>query len=214
MGAKSCMLVYSDGDAIEVLKSAPVLDRAATATLAKTLFPAEMLQPLADVSLQETYPPEEELYIACFPGLAIVMARDFGIDRPSELPPTFLKNATGPVVYLHAMHSVVDWSAFAVWRAGSLVRSLSLSPDDGVIEDIGARLPFEAPYWAGAHSADDPEELEDEDYEPYPLPFHPLDLGEVALLNFLGFQIEGYIADFKVTPENIPLMRFKRERGH
>jgi hypothetical protein len=214
MGAKSCMLFFCDGDAVKVLKSAPVLDRAATTALAKSLFPTEMLQPLTDGSLLESYPSEEELYIACYPGLSIVIARDFAIDRPSELPPAYFQGATGPVVYLHAMHSVVDWFAFAIWREGKLERSLSLSPDDGVLEDIGARLPFEAPYWDGAHSADDPEELEDEDYEPYPLPFHPLDFGEVVLLNFLGFQYEGDIADFKVTPENIPLMRFKRVRGH
>ncbi|MGW3628080.1 DUF6928 family protein, partial [Streptomyces sp. NPDC000880] len=29
------------------------------------------------------------------------------------------------------MHSVVDWLAFAVWEDGRLIRSLSLSPDDG-----------------------------------------------------------------------------------
>jgi hypothetical protein len=54
------------------------------------------------------------------------------------------------------MHSVVDWFAFAVWQDGRLKRSLSLSPDSGVLEDIGAKLPFEEPYWSGKHPAVNP----------------------------------------------------------
>lgn len=38
-------------------------------------------------------------------------------------------------MYLHAMHSVVDWFAFAVWGPdGKLRRALSVSPANGVIE--------------------------------------------------------------------------------
>jgi hypothetical protein len=33
--------------------------------------------------------------------------------------------AAGRRVVLHAMHSVVDWLAFAVWEDGRLLRSLS-----------------------------------------------------------------------------------------
>jgi len=43
---------------------------------------------------------------------------------------------------------------------GVLQRALTLSPDSGVIEDIGFRLPFEEPSWAGEHPAADPEEDE------------------------------------------------------
>jgi hypothetical protein len=85
------------------------------------------------------------------------------------------------------MHSVVDWFAFAHWNNGRLVRSLSLSPDSGILEDIGLKLAFEEPYWSGQHPAGD-----DEDDE-YPLPFHPLDLGEAALSEFFGGQIDGFI---------------------
>ena len=49
------------------------------------------------------------------------------------------------------MHSVVDWLAFAKWKNGELVRSLSLSPDSGILEDIGLRLPFEEPFWSSKH---------------------------------------------------------------
>ncbi len=76
------------------------------------------------------------------------------------------------------MHSVVDWLAFAVWEDGRLVRSLSLSSDDGVMEDVGDPMPFEAAYWGGEYPVPHDPEWSD---EPYPLPFHPLELGEVAL---------------------------------
>ncbi|WP_439145646.1 DUF6928 family protein [Streptomyces canus] len=33
------------------------------------------------------------------------------------------------------MHSVVGWFAFAAWGDGRLLRSLSLSPDSGIIEN-------------------------------------------------------------------------------
>ena len=85
------------------------------------------------------------------------------------------------------MHSVVDWFAYAVWSKGALQRSLSLSPDSGILEDIGARFAFEAPFWSGRHPAHDPGEGDDE----YPFPFHPLDLGEAALAELFGYQLEG-----------------------
>jgi hypothetical protein len=106
------------------------------------------------------------------------------------------------------MHSVVDWFAFAVWRGGRLERALSLSPDSGILEDIGAKLPFEQPYWAGEHPAIDPEEEEDT----YPFVFHPLELGEAALGEFFGYQLEGVLDETLFDPEEIALMRFKRGR--
>lgn len=71
------------------------------------------------------------------------------IDFPSQLPEHLVAASAGRRLVLHAMHSVVDWLAFAVWEDGGLVRSLSLSPDSGIIENIGEPLPFELPYWAG-----------------------------------------------------------------
>ncbi|MFG2262275.1 DUF6928 family protein [Streptomyces sp. NPDC048720] len=110
------------------------------------------------------------------------------IDRPSELPEHLVTASAGRRLVLHAMHSVVDWLAFAVWEDGRLVRSLSLSPDSGVIEDVGEPLPFELPYWAGDRPV---VPWPDEEEEPYPLPFHPLDLGEDALRALCGFVREG-----------------------
>jgi hypothetical protein len=203
------MLIYSNGTAREILKSKPVLDRDATTAFAKKLFPSEKLELLDDGSLSYTCPPDDELVVGCFPDLAIVAAKEFGIDYPSKLPATFVESAPGQAVYLHAMHSVVDWFAYAVWKDGKLQRSLSLSPDSGVLEDIGHRLPFEEPYWAGLHPAIDPEEDDSE----YPFVFHPLELGEAALLELFGYQLEGVVDPSHLEPEEVRLMRFKRSKS-
>lgn len=133
-----------------------------------------------------------------------------GRDRPSTLPSAFIEESRGRTLYLHAMHSVVDWFAYAVWRDAKLVRALSLSPDDGIIEDIGTREPFEEPYWNGDHPAVDPSE---EDEAAYPFPFHPLELGEAALGALFGYHLEGPIDASLLEPESIPLARFKRSKS-
>ncbi|MDZ7937177.1 MAG: hypothetical protein U5M53_02405 [Rhodoferax sp.] len=212
MGAKTWMIVYADGDARSLLANAPAMDRVATTKLAEALFPKDKLEPLKDGSLMWTSPPDDELHIGCFPGVSVIAAKEFGADHPSKLPDAFIARAQSGTLFLHAMHSAVDWFAFAVWRDGKLVRSLSLSPDSGVIEDIGERLPFELPYWAGEHSAMDPDDEDDND-APYPFPFHPLELGEAALREFFGYQLEGYMDASLLDPETVALARFKRKRS-
>jgi hypothetical protein len=92
------------------------------------------------------------------------------------------------------MHSASDWLAYAVWQDGGLLRSLSLSRDGGVTEDIGAPLPFEASFWAGEHPVAGSRRFPGG--PPYPLPFHPLELVEAALLALAGFAVEGRPADY------------------
>lgn len=208
MGAKTWMLVFADGNAREALAAKPALNRAASAKFAASLFPHEKLELLGDGDLSCTCPPNHELHIGCFPGVSVVAAKEFGIDAPSKLPHKFIAAGGNGVVTLHAMHSVVDWFAYAVWANGKLVRSLSLSPDSGIIEDMGQRLPFEEPYWSGEHPAMDSEDEKDA----YPFPFHPLELAEEALKDRFGYQLEGFIDPSLLEPESIPLLRYKRSR--
>jgi hypothetical protein len=106
------------------------------------------------------------------------------------------------------MHSVVSWSAFAVWENGILKRSLSLSPDSGVLENLGQPRGFEQAYWAGQHPMVEP----GEDQGEHALLFDPLDLGEAALLDLFGYQLEGVIGADEVAPEGIALQRYRRVR--
>jgi hypothetical protein len=209
VGAKTWMLAYTDGKADLALKANPELDRPTTAAVAKRLFPSETLRPMADGDLAYTCPPDNEVHLGCFPGLTIVAAKEFGIDNPSKLDVRFLDFAKGRTVYLHAMHSAVDWFAYAVWIDGKLERSLSLSPDSGIVEDIGQRRAFEEPFWSGMRPVFEPGE-EDGDY---PFQFHPLELGEAALQDLFGYQLEGMIDPSNIELEAIPLMCFERKKA-
>jgi hypothetical protein len=205
MGAKTWMLVYADSDAKQALRARPQLDREATLQLAKKLFAGEALEQLEDGDLCYTCPPDDEVHMGCFAGVSIVAAKEFGIDCSSSLPPAFIEAGGNGKVILHGMHSVVDWFAFALWSNRKLIRSLSLSPDSGILEDIGQRLPFEEPYWTGKHPA------VDDDEDSYPFAFHPLELGEAALNEFFGYVLEGRIEPTQLDPESVPLMRYKRK---
>ncbi len=207
MGAKTWMLCLLT--LVPVTPAAkPSLDREATQKLADSLFPGEKLEPIGDGDLSYTCPPDNEVHIGCFPGVSVVAAKEFGIDYPSKLHQRFIAAGGKGTVTLHAMHSVVDWFAYAMWANGKLVRSLSLSPDSGIMEDIGQHLPFEEPYWSGAHPA-----VDDEEEDAYPFPFHPLELGEATLKDQFGYQLEGYIDASLLEPESIPLVRYKRSRS-
>ena len=131
----------ANGNVGEALRGGPQLDRDATLrTCQPVCFLADKLALIGDGDLSYTCPPVDELHIGCFPGVSILAAKEFGIDYPSKLPMPFISAGGSGTVYLHAMHSVVDWFAFAQWINGKLVRSLSLSPDSGILEDIGQRL--------------------------------------------------------------------------
>jgi len=205
------MLVYADGDPSEVLCRKPLLNREASLELAQALFPKETLVPQEDGDLSYTNPPGNEIYVGHLGDVAVLAAKEFARDRPSRLLTRFLTGATHRQAYLHAMHSVSGWFAYAHWKDGQLVRSLSLCSDMGVLEDVGSRRPFEKPYWEGKYPVMGPKVS-----DAYPFPFHPLDMGEAALNDLFGYQIEGSgccTDRLLEEPEMIPLLRFKRKRS-
>jgi hypothetical protein len=209
MGAKTGILAYTDGDLSSLLRSVPQPEPIAAAELIMRLFPDwQIIEPARESTLaDETYPREGFTYAAVFPGTDILCDQRLMLyDKPSQLPQRLIDASRGRKLILHAMHSVVDWFAYAVWENGRLIRSLSLSPDDGIIENIGEPYSFEQPYWAGQHPV---EPMFEDDDEPYPLPFHPLDLGEEALLALFGFQIEGRHDRNQIDAEQVPLLGFR-----
>jgi hypothetical protein len=202
MGAKDWILLYAEENVAEVLRSHPQPDRVATRALIERLHPGARLTEIADGTLAESANPRDGfVYAGVFAGLTVVCSGEVALDRPSTLPAKYLAQANGKTVYLHAMHSVVDWFAYAIWTPDKqLLRALSLAPDGGVFENFGDPLPFERAYWAGEH------QLEAENGEPeYPLPFHPLELAEDALRALFGFNYEGYLLDGDPDLEEIVL---------
>lgn len=203
MGAKTWMIVQADGPvrAIRpVLEAGEEPDPAATAAFVTQCFPKADYRPSGSGPLYDTSPRQGRVVAGCWPGLRLIAHESFAIDHPSRTAPALI--APRGTTVLHVMHSVVDWFAYAVWQDGQLQRALSLNPDRGVIEDIGARLPFEQPFWDGPRT-------EDEDY---PLPFHPLDLGEAALVALFGYQLEGELIPDLLDPAGVTLLHFERQR--
>jgi hypothetical protein len=80
--------------------------------------------------------------------------------------------------------------------------------DNGITEDVGERPVFELPLWDGAHSV----EL-DADEPAYPLPVHPLELGDGALRELSGYALEVSPEGSVASPEEIPLAGFRRRPG-
>ena len=189
MGAKDALIVYADGDVATVLASRPTLDRAATDALVRRLFAGRAVTAADDLTLAEVGIPDRDMvYAAVWPGVSMVCTPQVALDRPSELGARFLAEYPGRSVYVHAMHSVVDWFALGVWGPdGELQRALSVSGGSGaVVEDMGERLAVEESFWSGSHPASD-----DED-DDYPFPVHPLELSEACLHHLFGFVLEGY----------------------
>ncbi|WP_432970921.1 DUF6928 family protein [Dactylosporangium sp. CA-233914] len=209
MGAKTALLVYAEGDVATALRDAVELDRAATEALVARLVPGLDVVAVEDGNLRRNInPPKGLLYAGVFRGLAVICAAELGEIRPGYLRPGWLAEGAGRRVILHSMHSVSDFLGFGVWGAdGTLERALCLSPDDGIVEDYGDRLPFEQAYWAGRHPVEDDDD--DDDDEPYPLPFHPLELGEDALAALCGFVIEGIPLEGMPDLGRVPLAGFR-----
>jgi hypothetical protein len=191
MGAKTALLAFTEGDIRPALMGATRSERAETETLVRRVYPGYDVAPVDDGTLWDcVYPPDDITYATKLAGAEVFCDRRLVLDRPSELPEHLREAGAGMRIIMHGMHSVVDWLCFAVWEDGELIRSLSLSPDGGVEENIGEPYDFELPYWAGAHPVEPVSGWPDEG--PYPLPFHPLELGEEALRALFGFVLEGH----------------------
>jgi hypothetical protein len=208
MGAKTGLLAFADGEVAAALRHAAGADPGETAALINQVHPGYLVQRIDDGVLgDDTYPPDEITYATITGGVTVLCDQRFMIDRPSQLPRHLIELAVGRTVILHAMHSVSDWLAFAVWQTGDLVRSLSLSPDGGIGENIGAPLDFELPFWAGEHPVTPV--LGWPDQRSYSLPFHPLELGEAALRALFGFILEGRPRPDDVDPFNVPMCGYR-----
>jgi hypothetical protein len=209
MGAKTGVLVFADTDVPTALRAATCPpDREQVAALVRRVHPGHVVEHVDDSELGDVvYPPTELIYVTSVGGVDIMCDQRFMIDFPSQLPRHLLDLAAGRTTILHAMHSVVDWFAFAVWENGALVRSLSLSPDEGIGENIGEPFEFERAYWAGEHPVMPTPGWPNQ--KPYPLPFHPLDLGEEALRALFGFIIEGTPLPTDIDPYSVPMYGFR-----
>lgn len=205
------MLAYTDGD-LRAALTAGLPSTGGEAEVVHQVHPdAVAVTPIHGLELSDcAYPPDAQTYVGVSAGTTVVADQRLMIDRPSTLPTHLLEAACGRRVVLHVMHSVSDRLGFAEWDGnGELVRSLSVAPEGGVIEDIGEKFAFELPFWAGAHPVL-PEPGWD-GAQNYPLPFHPLEMGEEALRHLFGFIVEGRSKPDDVDAGLVTLQGFRVE---
>lgn len=123
MGSKASLLAFARQRPRAALRPGLVADEAEARLLAATVLAVEGLEPAGPRVLDEVVRPKPRLVCAGqFADVDILTSQDLGRSCPSEL-------------------------AEYVSRTGSL----RLSPDEGVIEQIGNPLPLERGFWAGQH---------------------------------------------------------------
>ncbi|MEZ5209859.1 MULTISPECIES: DUF6928 family protein [unclassified Gordonia (in: high G+C Gram-positive bacteria)] len=190
MGVKLAVLYYpsdSAGDAPD------------PAEAVATLFPRSRYEADGEGDLvQYGFPAQGELCAGRLRDGLLVTTRDAALFNPTKLHKRYRSPALGGGPILLTQRSQYDMFAYARWESGTLIRSLSVNPGSGVWESIGAPEPFEEPFWAGKRPAG----------PGYPLPFHPLDLGEAALNALLGVVLEGPPGPGLLDADQIGLTRF------
>lgn len=152
MGAKTALLAITDGDLRPALRGASRCDVDEAEHLVRQVHPGHGIAAIGDGTLlDDTNPPDDVTFATVLAGAEVLCDGRLVLDRPSQLPEHLRKLSVGRRMIMHGMHSVVGWLCFAVWEDGVMVRALSLSPDSGILEDIGEHYDFEQPYWAGEH---------------------------------------------------------------
>lgn len=201
MGSKSAILVLAEAKPGEKLQEVSARGQNVSKLFAEKLLgrvaPSVRLLPL-DLAV---WPDFGAVCAASIPGIDIVCSRELLRRNPSELTELVGELAPGREGYAVFMDSAEDWAAFAVWSKGTLMRSLSISPESGVDEDLGKKLSFETPFWGASRPVRESVD--------YPLPFHPIDLGNEALRDFFGFILEGREGDDCFDPEETEIWEFR-----
>lgn len=188
MGLNDTLVVFADGNPIDVLRACPVLDKPATRQLAERLFPGAAIEEIGDQLLVDALnPPEDIAYVGCFGGLDLVCSWRLTPRRPSELDPVVLAATERRHVFLHAAHSDAQWCAYGLWRDGARIRALSVCADPGVLEDEGDPLDFED----GCHRE------------------RPVALGDLAMRFMFGFSRTEDDRIDDVDPELIPVVAYR-----
>lgn len=181
----------------------PVDDSARDDAIMRGLFPRTDYIEHGQVNLVDGGFPERGLLsVGSFESGELVATRDAHLYNPSKLHRRYLKAAIGRTLVLVTQRSFNDMFAYARWEDGELICSISVNPVGGVWENIGAPEEFEVPFWRGDHVVDGT----------YPLPFDPVEFGDVVLRSVLGLLYEGPPDPSLTSPEDVRLRAFTPRR--
>ncbi|GHH13191.1 DUF6928 family protein [Streptomyces lanatus] len=200
MGSKVSVLAFARQAPREMLHPELVDDAPSSRRLVERILPDQGMEPVGPVTLDEALWPLPG--IACagsFEGLELITSLDLRERRPSDLSEGIHRWGVDRNAFAVFMDSIVGWAAFAMWDRGRLRRSVSISLEEGVIEDEGVRFEFEHAYWSRPVGAG--------------LGFHPIELGNEALREFFGFVLEGRWDQHCIDPEEISVTQYSAQNA-
>ena len=171
MGWSVALACSTAGGAAEAFRPGLTQDPGAAAALARRLYPDYTVVETGDTVLDfALWPYEDELFVGAY-GEALVVCdrRLFRVDDQARgLADEIARAVPGGSCGVLVLHSVVSGCWFRWYEDNRPQRDVFVTADDGVVVDLGDRLPAERPFWAGI-DAGAPDVPLPFDYEEYGL---------------------------------------------
>ncbi|WP_442875732.1 DUF6928 family protein [Actinoallomurus sp. NBC_01490] len=178
----------------------PDPDRAVA--LARRLYPEHTVTETGDTVLDfALWPYEDELFVGAYGDALVVCDRRLFCvdDRARHLADEIARALPGGSCGVLVLHSVVSGCWFRWYSGDRARRDVYVTAEDGVVVDIGARLPAEAPFWKAI----------DDGASDVPLPFDYEEYGMALAREHLFGRAIAERGDDGFLPLELPLRRFK-----
>jgi hypothetical protein len=202
MGWSVALACSSVGEASQAFGPGLAQDSGDAAALARRLYPGHSVTETGDTVLDfALWPYEDELFVGAYGDALIVCDRRlFGIDdQARHLADEIAAALPGGSCGVLVLHSVVSGCWFRWYEENRPRRDVFVTADDGVVVDLGERLPVEAPFWKAV----------DDGASDVPLPFDYEKYGMALAREYLfGRDIAQRGPDGFLALE-LPLRRFK-----
>jgi uncharacterized protein DUF6928 len=202
MGWSVALACASLGEPEDAFRQGLAPDPDAAADLARRLYPRVSVVETGDTVLDfALWPYEDELFVGAYGHALIVCDRRlFCVDDEARtLADEIAKALPGASCGVLVLHSVVSGCWFRWYERNRPQRDVFVTAEDGVVVDLGDRLPAEAPFWKRI----------DDGAEDVPLPFDYEEYGlALARAHLFGRGIAERGDDGFLALE-LPLRRFK-----
>lgn len=179
-----------------------VLDSDAAVALARRLYPGRSVIEAGDTVLDfALWPYEDEFFVGAYGDALIVCDRRLFCvdDQARTLADDIARALPGGSCGVLVLHSVVSGCWFRWYDHDRPRRDVFVTADDGVVVDLGDRLPAETPFWKAI----------DDGAPDVPLPFDYEEYGlALAREHLFGRDIAQRGTD-GFLPLELPLRRFK-----
>jgi uncharacterized protein DUF6928 len=170
--------------------------------LARRLYPEHSVTETGDTVLDfALWPYEDELFVGAYGDALVVCDRRLFCvdDQARRLADEIARAVPGGSCGVLVLHSVVSGCWFRWYSGDRARRDVYVTAEDGVVVDLGERLPAEAPFWKAI----------DDGASDVPLPFDYEEYGmALAREHLFGRDIAERGAD-GFLPLELPLRRFK-----